>query len=162
MEALSGRLAEAELRLSAEQESLEDLDEKICRARQGSSPPILPRWRAPRHGRAGAPLWEAVEFAPHLQPDEADRLEGALLAAGLLDAWISPTGEMTAGDTTLALTPEHQGPSLADVLVPDSHAPVDPALIHRLLAGVRLLQPGERPLPGQAAVGTDGTAYLDE
>ncbi|MGW5779868.1 SbcC/MukB-like Walker B domain-containing protein [Streptomyces sp. NPDC003863] len=160
VEALSGRLAEAELRLNTDRASLEDLDEKIRHARQGATPPTPPEWRASRHGRAGTPLWEAVEFAQHLQPDEASRLEGALLAAGLLDAWISPTGEMAVGDITLTLTPEHQGPSLADVLVPDSHTPVDPALVRRILAGIRLLQPGERPLPGQAAVGLDGTAYI--
>ncbi|WP_236244861.1 SbcC/MukB-like Walker B domain-containing protein [Streptomyces sp. CC210A] len=160
VEALSGRLAEAELRLDTDRASVEDLDEKIRHAHQGSTPPIPPDWRASRHGRAGTPLWEAVEFAEHLQPDEAGRLEGALLAAGLLEAWISPTGEMAVGDITLTLTPEHQGPSLADVLVPDSHTPVDPALVRRLLAGIRLLQPGERPLPGQAAVGLDGTAHI--
>ncbi|WP_328786168.1 SbcC/MukB-like Walker B domain-containing protein [Streptomyces sp. NBC_00273] len=160
VEVLSGRLAEAELRLNADRASLENLDEKIRHAQQGSTPPTPPDWRDSRHGRAGTPLWEAVEFAQHLQPDEASQLEGALLAAGLLDAWISPTGELAAGDTTLALTPEHQGPSLADVLVPDSHTPVDPALVRRLLAGIRLLQPGERPLPGQAAVCVDGTAYI--
>ncbi|MFE6383806.1 SbcC/MukB-like Walker B domain-containing protein [Streptomyces roseolus] len=160
VESLTGRLAKAELRLKADHAHLEDLDAQIRQARTTSPPPATADWRASRHGRPGAPLWQVVEFAPHLTPEEAGALEGALLAAGLLDAWVSPTGELVSGDTTLLPTAECHGPTLADVLQPDAHTPLAKTLVHRLLAGIPLLKPGQKPDPGQTAVCLDGTAYL--
>jgi uncharacterized protein (TIGR02680 family) len=45
-----------------------------------------------RDGRAGAPLWQVVDF--HEDVGEAERagLEAALESAGLLDAWVAPDG----------------------------------------------------------------------
>ncbi|MGW6202532.1 SbcC/MukB-like Walker B domain-containing protein [Streptomyces sp. NPDC055089] len=160
VESLTGRLAEADLRLKADHTHLDDVDAEIRQAHTASTPPASAHWRSSRQVRPGAALWQVVEFAPHITSHEAGALEGALLAAGLLDAWVSPTGELACGDTTLLPTAESHGPTLADVLKPDAHTPVAKALVHRLLAGIPLLKPGEKPLPGQTAVCLDGTAYL--
>jgi uncharacterized protein (TIGR02680 family) len=47
---------------------------------------------ANRTGRAGAPLFACCDFADHLDPSDRANLEGALEGAGLLDAWVSPSG----------------------------------------------------------------------
>jgi uncharacterized protein (TIGR02680 family) len=63
-----------------------------------SSPPAA-AWRGPvtRSGVAGAPLWQLVDFAPRLAAAEQAGLEAALYGAGLLDAWITPDGQVLQG-----------------------------------------------------------------
>ncbi|MCC7080314.1 MAG: TIGR02680 family protein, partial [Burkholderiales bacterium] len=41
---------------------------------------------------AGAPLWQLIDFAPHVPGDARAGLEAALEAAGMLDAWVLPQG----------------------------------------------------------------------
>ena len=41
---------------------------------------------------AGAPLWQLIDFAPHVPADARAGLEAALEASGLLDAWVLPQG----------------------------------------------------------------------
>ncbi len=47
-----------------------------------------------RVGRPGAPLWEVVDFVPDLDAEHQAGLEAALEAAGILDAWVTPDGEL--------------------------------------------------------------------
>jgi uncharacterized protein (TIGR02680 family) len=60
-----------------------------------------------------------TDFAPGLPTGHRAGIEAALEAAGILDAWVTPDGNLVDGDVTivsgLASVP---GPSLADVLVP--------------------------------------------
>lgn len=74
--------------------------------------PEGPAWRTPRD-RPGAPLWRLVDFVEGCDPAIRDGVESALVASGLLDAWVSVDG-------TLAL-PE----GLADVAVDAHRDPVD-------------------------------------
>jgi uncharacterized protein (TIGR02680 family) len=87
----------------------------------GTDPePDAPTWRAPREGRNGLPLWRAVNPADGLDPDTLAGAEAALLAAGMLDAWVTPDGQVELdgeiADVFAAATEAtaHDGPTLAD------------------------------------------------
>ena len=69
--------------------------------------------------RPGAPLWKVTDFAPGLSDDERAGLEAALEAAGILDAWVTPEGNLVDGDVIVVsgLTPV-AGASCASLLVP--------------------------------------------
>ncbi|MEZ5382430.1 MAG: TIGR02680 family protein [Microthrixaceae bacterium] len=59
--------------------------------------PAPPTWRTEREpGRPGAPLWRCCDWAPELDDHDRARLEAALDAAGLLDAWVAPDGDESA------------------------------------------------------------------
>jgi uncharacterized protein (TIGR02680 family) len=66
----------------------------------GHHAPPVPHTRAAgvRDGRPGAPLWKVTDFAPGLSDDERAGLEAALEAAGILDAWVTPEGNLVDGD----------------------------------------------------------------
>jgi uncharacterized protein (TIGR02680 family) len=99
-----------------------DLAAEIERLRDGGhDAPLAPHTREPgvRDHRPGAPLWKVTEFAPGLPEDQRAGLEAALEAAGILDAWVTPDGNLVDGDVILlsGLAPV-AGPSCASVLVP--------------------------------------------
>lgn len=83
-----------------------------------------PAWRSPRDAsRAGAPLWRLVDVVDGTPTEVVDGLEAALVAAGLADAWVAPTGVVEVpGSADLVLTalePERRASaSLADHLAP--------------------------------------------
>jgi uncharacterized protein (TIGR02680 family) len=99
-----------------------ELSAQIGRLRDGGhdTPPI-PHTRATgvRDGRPGAPLWKVTDFAPGLSDDERAGLEAALEAAGILDAWVTPDGNLVDGDVIVVagLAPV-AGVSCAGLLVP--------------------------------------------
>ncbi|MBP6382058.1 MAG: TIGR02680 family protein [Pseudomonadales bacterium] len=142
----------AQLRASqlAVQQTLVDeqlmLDTERERLLQGedAAPPVPPTRAADaRAQRAGAPLWQLVDFRAHVGATERAGLEAALEAAGLLDAWVSPDGRLQpAGGAPLHDTQWLERPcpgaSLAAWLAPaDGAAPaVDAALLGRLLEGI--------------------------
>ena len=99
-----------------------ELAEEIGRLRAGGhDAPPAPHTRAPaiRDGRPGAPLWKVTDFAPGLADDERAGLEAALEAAGILDAWVTPDGNLVDGDVIVVsgLAPV-TGESCASLLVP--------------------------------------------
>jgi uncharacterized protein (TIGR02680 family) len=136
----------------------DELAEKISRLREGGhdAPPV-PHTRAAgvRDGRPGAPLWKVTDFAPGLSGDERAGLEAALEAAGILDAWVTPEGNLVDGDVIvvsgLALV---AGPSCASLLVPaiDPYDPQAGVLREESVASV-LSAIGREP----GTVGTGGT-----
>src|ERR1700759_4296422 len=87
----------------------------------GPAPPPVPHTRAAgiRDGRPGAPLWKVTDFAPGLTDDERAGLEAALEAAGILDAWVTPDGNLVNGDVIVVsgLAPV-AGESCARLLIP--------------------------------------------
>jgi uncharacterized protein (TIGR02680 family) len=104
-----------------------ELADEIGRLRAGGhDAPPGPHTRAPgiRDGRPGAPLWKVTDFAPGLADDERAGLEAALEAAGILDAWVTPEGNLVDGDVVVVsgLAPV-AGESCATLLVPA----IDPA-----------------------------------
>jgi len=82
----------------------QDLDSERARLLSGQdSMPQPPLYRAEqtRVGRAGAPLWQLVDFQETLSTAERAGIEAGLEASGLLDAWVSPDGQLqitTAAD----------------------------------------------------------------
>ena len=124
--AAGAELGRTEARLSARlttrTECAKELEGEIERLRAGGHDvPPLPHTRQPgvRDARPGAPLWKVTDFAPELPEEHRAGLEAALEAAGILDAWVTPDGNLVDGDVTvvsgLASVP---GPSCASVLVP--------------------------------------------
>jgi uncharacterized protein (TIGR02680 family) len=90
---------EAELRQQrrvAEDEQNTLRAEQAALSRGDDRAPPPPPTRAPdaRRERAGAPLWQLIDFNDDTPPDARAGLEAALQAAGLLDAWVTPAGEL--------------------------------------------------------------------
>src|SRR6478752_4025920 len=140
-----------------------ELTEQIGRLRAGGhdGPPVPPT-RAPgvRDGRPGAPLWRVTDFAPGLADDERAGVEAALEAAGILDAWVTPDGNLVDGDVVVVsgLAPV-AGQSCASLLVPaiDRADPQAAALDEVSVASVLSAIGRETGTVGGAAwVTTDG------
>jgi len=113
-------------------EQIADRQAQIVRieAEYDDQPPAAPHRPAPREGRAGAPLWRLVRFRDDLSEADHAGLEGALLGAGLLDAWLDPLDVPRPDgteDAFLVVGPPAPGPSLAALLVPEAqdHVPVE-------------------------------------
>ncbi|MEU1898432.1 TIGR02680 family protein [Nocardiopsis dassonvillei] len=131
--------------LRRDREALEDEREQLRAGRP--APPPVPHTRTASRGRQrpGAPLWKLVDFAEHLTAVERARLEAALEASGLLDAWVAPDGSLTTaeGHDTLAVADipvpgPHLGLLLRPAIDPDdpgAHA-VDPSRVAALLAAI--------------------------
>jgi uncharacterized protein (TIGR02680 family) len=99
-----------------------ELTAEIARLEAGGhDAPPPPHTRNPlvRDTRPGAPLWKVTDFAPGVPEQDQARLEAALEAAGILDAWLTPDGDLIAGDVVL-FSGRHpvSGPSCDTVLVP--------------------------------------------
>ncbi len=111
-------------------------------------PPSIYRTLNARENRAGAALWQLVEFRKHVDDGERVGLESALQASGLLDAWITPDGALHTQDRSgqplydAQWTARPQQPlSLAQWLMPSESADpnktaVPAAITQRLLEGV--------------------------
>jgi uncharacterized protein (TIGR02680 family) len=88
----------------------------------GHDAPPAPYTRDPRvrAARPGAPLWKVTDFAPGVPEEHRAPLEAALEAAGIIDAWLTPDGDLITGDVILVSgrDPVVTGPSCAAVLVP--------------------------------------------
>ena len=118
-----GRLdAELSAQRAAHTGRARELEGEIGRLRAGGhdAPPAThTRQHGVRDSRPGAPLWKVTDFA--LDVPEGDRagLEAALEAAGILDAWVTPDGNLVDGDVTVVsgLAPV-PGQSCASVLAP--------------------------------------------
>ena len=131
----------------------DELEREIEELESGLHPtPPVPYTRAAdaRAQRPGAPLWQLLDFRDDVSPDDRAGLEAALEAAGILDGWVTPSGELLDPDTEdvllAAVNGEHAGPSLADALVPaiGDAAGVSEADVHRLLQAIGL---GESDAP---------------
>jgi uncharacterized protein (TIGR02680 family) len=138
-----------------------ELTDEIGRLRLGGhdAPPV-PHTRdiGIRDGRPGAPLWKVADFAPGLSDGEHAGLEAALEAAGILDAWVTPDGNLVDGDVIVVsgLAPV-AGESCAGLLVP-AIDPDDPqaGVLREESVGSVLSAIGRAPGIGGTWVTTDG------
>jgi uncharacterized protein (TIGR02680 family) len=97
----AARAAELEALRRSQRQQRDELEaerERLSAGETAAPPPPPTRATGVREGRAGAPLWQLVDFQPHLSTAERAGLEAALEASGLLDAWLSPQGTLTGGD----------------------------------------------------------------
>jgi uncharacterized protein (TIGR02680 family) len=141
----SQRLAdrEAELRqqrqaLQAERNALQAERERLERGEDKTPPAPYQRNAGARAGRAGAPLWQLIEFRERVGAEQRAGLEAALEASGLLDAWVAPDGTLLSPDTfdTHLVARAAQPVSLADWLAPADGAMVSTEVITRLLHSI--------------------------
>ncbi|MEU8521114.1 TIGR02680 family protein [Streptomyces sp. NPDC048577] len=114
-------------------------------AEHDDAPPAARGRTAPR-GETGetretsaVPLWRLVDFADHL--DDAGRagVEAALEASGILDALVTAEDRpvtAAAGDGYLRATAPVDGPSLADLLRPETGTAIPSARITAVLRSV--------------------------
>jgi uncharacterized protein (TIGR02680 family) len=145
---LGGREAELSYRRDALSANAAELEADIRRLADGDHDvPPVPHTREPaiRMSRPGAPLWKVTDFAPVVPDADRAGLEAALEAAGILDAWLTPDGDLVAGDTVLVSGREPVlGPSCAGLLVPavDRDDPAAAALpdaaVHAALSAIGL------------------------
>ena len=87
----------------------------------GHDAPPAPHTRDRQVGdiRPGAPLWKVTDFAPSVPGEHRACLEAALESAGILDAWLTPDGDLIAGDVVLVSGSDPvTGPSCGTVLIP--------------------------------------------
>jgi uncharacterized protein (TIGR02680 family) len=140
----------------------DELAQQIARLRAGGhDTPPAPHTRAPgiRDGRPGAPLWKVTDFAPSLADDERAGLEAALEAAGILDAWVTPDGNLIDGDVVVVSgLARVAGGSCASLLVPaiDAADPRAAGLAEESVASVLAAIGGEPGTGGGTWVTTDG------
>lgn len=141
--------------LEAERQRLE--------AGEDTEPP-QPYTRAPgiRVARAGAPLWQLIDFRDSADATQRAGLEAALEAAGLLDAWVSPDGRLETpdGGDTQALPRPRQDASLLDWLRPAATAglPVPADVVDGVLGGIAC---GDRdPVDAETWISPDGRFRL--
>jgi uncharacterized protein (TIGR02680 family) len=167
------RLAQRRVSLDGQRQTLQAerdaLDDERHRLEAGiDTAPPLPATRdaAVRTARAGAPLWQLVDFRDTVTAAQRAGLEAALEAAGLLDAWVSPDGRLQAGDggvllhDTQVLQRQPHPQSLAAWLHPDVPADgtVPAALIEQVLAGIACAD--DDPADSEAWVAPDGRFRL--
>lgn len=129
--------------------------------------PMAPAWRTDRSQRAGAPLWRLVEVGDHVPAATVQGLESALTAAGLVDAWVRPDGDLDLDDqhADLTLTREPlEGENLGDWLVPLADAPVPADVMAGVLRSVRTaasaVTDGDRQTRDEVVLGRDGSFRL--
>lgn len=136
---------EAERR--AAQVRIESLQQERAELVLGTDPeptPPLTRGAEVRASREGAPLWKLVDFVEDVPPEIAAALEAALEASGILDAWVTPAGELVAvgGDSGLLDTTLNirgvSSSSIAQWLVPVASdvVVVESAHVQRLLESI--------------------------
>ena len=145
------RIERAQVQTSASADetraTIDELEREIEELESGVHPtPPAPYTRGAdaREHRAGAPLWQLVDFRHDLAADDRAGIEAALEASGILDGWVSPSGELLDPDTDDVLLATsggaRAGPRLADALVPaiDAAAGVSEADVHGLLIAIGL------------------------
>ncbi|MFC5182481.1 TIGR02680 family protein [Actinomadura harenae] len=153
-EVLATARAEANARATGARTELEELTAERERLVSGAveRPPVpYTRGTGTRTG-SGAALWQVVDFAPGLGPDERAGLEAALEASGLLDAWLTPDGRLWNADThdMVALPGAPAARPLTGALTvaidPDDAqaAALSPETVRAVLAGIGL---GEQDAP---------------
>ncbi|TCO15657.1 uncharacterized protein (TIGR02680 family) [Kribbella steppae] len=122
---------------------LSQVEAELARLRSTTDdPPAAPvlwhrRLRPAAADEQGAPLWQCVDPRPELGSSRLDLLEASLAAAGLLDAWITPEGELfdTDGEVLLQAVPS-SGDGLRAVLSPTEAGGVSEKTIVQVLSGI--------------------------
>ncbi|MGI8695667.1 MAG: TIGR02680 family protein [Mycobacteriales bacterium] len=80
--------------------------ERLERGEDSAPPAPYTTDAAGRADRSGAPFWQLVDFAEHVAPEDRAGLEAALEAADILDAWVTPAGDvLVAGTEDVVLRP---------------------------------------------------------
>lgn len=149
-ESAFGDLQQRRMRLETQRETLSanllSLEEELQKLVEGAPlPPAAPIYRGEgvREDRAGGPLYELCEFADTVPDAERAHWEAALESAGLLDAWVTPDGDLespTLSDVTLLASQPvaDENSRLSRVLRPAESLPegMPRETIERILASI--------------------------
>lgn len=87
--------AHARALLERDREQLSVEADKLRSGVDSEPPPPSHRDDDARRARSGAPLWRVVDFRREVGAPARAGYEAALQASGLLDAWLSPDGQIT-------------------------------------------------------------------
>ncbi len=146
------RQAARQVALDGQQQALADEQQALLAERSNllagidAMPPPPHTRAAEARGpvRPGAPLWQLLDFRDAVDAAQRAGLEAALEAAGLLDAWVWPGGQVQGADGRTLLHDTQLSPRAAQpaalnrwlqaAVVPKPLVPAD--LVERLLAGV--------------------------
>lgn len=146
LDVASTRLRNEHARLNAVREQLTSAREAMLIEREEIAQrayPTRPQAPMPRRPQddmsvPGSPLWKLVDFVADLSADSRDALEGALLGAGVLDAWITPDGAILDPNTMETFVVPGSGSAhsrtLHDVLVPIDDGDVSESAVRQALA----------------------------
>jgi uncharacterized protein (TIGR02680 family) len=152
--------------LKTERKTLEDERGRLEAGTDTAPPPPYTRDLDIRSARAGAPLWQLVDFLDAVTDRQRAGLEAALEVAGLLDAWVSPEGRLQARDGGVllhdmqVLERSQSSPSLAGWLqaaVP-TDCTVSAGMVGRILSGIACAD--DDPTDSEAWVAPDGRFRL--
>ena len=146
----------------AELDALLDERRQLESGHHTPPPPPYTRAAGARAAQPGAPLWLLCDFAPGLDRAEQAGFEAALESAGLLDAWVTPTGQLLDPKNHDAVLVIATGPvpaedtHLGNILVPAPH-PLDqePAVPEEIVRSV-LRQIGKERGAGNVWAAADG------
>jgi uncharacterized protein (TIGR02680 family) len=160
----------AESRLALSEERLTTLHEEIKQLEAGHvASPMPPPTRDldARVRRAGAPFWKVCDFRPEIRDHARAGIEAALEASGLLDAWLTPNGQLLRPGEHDAVLVAGTSPkisaenSLARVLVPTVEAVVNAsASMDAAIVTAVLLHIGVGPETGPIRVEENGNWQL--
>lgn len=159
----TGALETRDAGLEGRRKALEAEREQVLATPVSRPAPSATR-TADRAGRAGAPLYEVVDFVQTTSARDAAGIEAALEAAGLLDAWVTPNGVLLpadVADAALVPTAPLAGTTLAAVLVPAGDA-VPASAVGKILASIGLGERADGPwvgLDGRFALGPLAGAF---
>lgn len=138
---LAAREANLRQRLGEFAATATELNEESLRLEEGGllTPPA-PYARDPevRRDLRGAPLWQLVDFRSAVPNSARGLLEAALESSGLLDAWVTPGGEVIDRDTAdVRLVKRPARPhSLRDWLLPADQNAVSGAVVDEILSSI--------------------------
>src|SRR5699024_126840 len=108
-------------------------------------------------GPAFIPFYEAVEFQEHVSPEVQNRIEAALIDAGLLDALITSEETPIHHDRVIHPQPNMMAHTLADYLMPDIEleAAVSAVRVDEVLRSILVEQEGSEMM-----ISEDGTYQI--
>jgi uncharacterized protein (TIGR02680 family) len=151
-----------QMRTVLELEQAELADERATLLRGDDRRPPVALYRDPeiRRHRAGAPLWQLVDFRPDCSVETRAGLEAALQASGLLDAWLSPAGELLdpwRQDVCLLARPVGVAEPLSrflQVSLPERECGLDADTVRAVLGGIAVAE--QDPVQAEAWVSPQG------
>lgn len=155
-------LAQEKKRVSLEQAEVQAEKARLVKGEE--PPPLAPKGRRDRARLRGAPFWQLVDFHPEVGQATRDRIEAALDASGLLDAWVSSDGAIDLDQqnadsllSTADTTPYER--ALDQVLIPVACDAVSEAMIKAILGSVAIEESALHS-SHRAALGLDGSYRL--
>ncbi|WP_433657861.1 hypothetical protein ACQPW1_39210 [Nocardia sp. CA-128927] len=115
--------------------------------------------RRDRTGTPGESLWRLIDFRPEIDDRARAAVEGALLGAGLLDAWVTPDGvvlDPETWDAILVPGTAQTGPTLADLVVAVEFDDIAESVVTEILVGIGIIDDEAVGEPATPWISPDG------